>query len=122
MKHFFLLLFFLYSTCILNAQTSIEDNEEVRNYLNYLFEHLDKGRVPHGFLRDYAFELADLDIYNGAVINDSNYIDKVAYENVLRTIRSASVTTPPFFVEDILSIQNNLGSSSDCIIGVALYQ
>lgn len=122
MKHFFLLLFFLYSTCILNAQTSIEDNEEVRNYLNYLFEHLDKGRVPHGFLRDYAFELADLDIYNGAVLNDSNYIDKVAYENVLRTIRSASVTTPPFFVEDILSIQNNLGSSSDCIIGVALYQ
>ena len=41
---------------------SVEDNPEVRSWLDKMFQHLDKTKVPHGLLRDYAFELADLDI------------------------------------------------------------
>lgn len=67
---------------------SVEDNPEVRNWLDNMFQHLDKSKVPYGYLCDYAFELADLDIYNGKELNDSNYVNRTAFENLLRTMRS----------------------------------
>lgn len=101
---------------------SVEDNPEVRNWLDNMFQRLDKSKVPHGLLRDYAFELADLDVYNGKELNDSNYVNKVGYENLLRTIRSASVGTKPFIAEEVLAAQYSLGGKGKGVIGVVLYQ
>lgn len=100
----------------------VEDNREVRDWLDNMFQHLDKSKVPHGLLRDYAFELADLDIYNGGKPNDSNYVNRVAFENLLRTIRSSSVGSKPFNAEKVLADQYSLSGRGKGIMGVVLYQ
>lgn len=100
----------------------VEDNQEVRNWLDNMFQHLDKSKVPHGFLRDYAFELADLDIYNGRELNDTNYVNRIAFENLLRTIRSSSVGAKPFNVDEVLAQQYSLSERGKGIMGVILYQ
>lgn len=100
----------------------VEDTPEVRNWLDNMFQHLDKSKIPHGLLRDYAFELADLDIYNGKELNDSNYVDRVAFENLLRTVRSSSVGAKPFNAEEVLATQHSLSRRGKGIIGVVLYQ
>ena len=104
------------------AITFVEDTPEVRNWLDNMFQHLDKSKIPHGLLRDYAFELADLDIYNGKELNDSNYVDRVAFENLLRTVRSSSVGAKPFNAEEVLATQHSLSRRGKGIIGVVLYQ
>lgn len=101
---------------------SIEDSPEIRNWLDNMFQHLDKTKVPHGFLRDYAFELADLEIYNGKELNDSNYVNKVSYENLLRTIRSSALGTKPFDAEEVLATQYSFSGRGKGIMGVVLYQ
>lgn len=35
---------------------AVEENQEIRTFLDNMFEPLDKSRVPHGLLRDFAFE------------------------------------------------------------------
>ncbi len=57
----------------------VEENPEVRNYLNNMFSTLDKSKVPNGLLKDYAFDLTDLDKFTGADLNDKNYVDKEIY-------------------------------------------
>ena len=44
-------------------------------------------------------------IYNGKELNDSNYVNKVGYENLLRTIRSSAVGIKPFDAEEVLAAQ-----------------
>lgn len=119
---------FLFLTVFLLAQNvhsqEVEDNEEIRNMLNQMFDHLDKKRVPHGLLRDYAFELVDLDQYKGQ-INDSNYINRTIYENILRTVKSSSVKEPPYSsVDEILKAQYEIGKAKENlgVIGLAMFE
>ena len=44
---------------------SIEIDREWAEAINPYFEHLDKDRVPHGILQDYAMEFTDVAAYNG---------------------------------------------------------
>lgn len=101
---------------------TVEENQEIRQALNHMFEKLNKSKVPHGLLRDYAIEMVELDYYNGKALADSNYVDRVAYENILRTMRSASFTDLNFTAEQVLNDQDMAGATDKCIIGVALYQ
>lgn len=105
-----------------HVYSSTEETQDIRQWLEKMFEHLDKSKVPQGLLRDYAFEMADLDIYNGKELNDSNYVNKIAFENLLRTISSASVTPDTFDPEDILHKQNMMNQPNCGIIGIVLYQ
>ena len=82
MKNIIFLLCCIFYMSALGQSHFVEDTPEVRNWLDNMFQHLDKSKIPHGLLRDYAFELADLDIYNGKELNDSNYVDRVAFENL----------------------------------------
>ena len=66
--------------------------------------------------------MPDLDIYNGKELNDSNYVDRVAFENLLRTVRSSSVGAKPFNAEEVLATQHSLSRRGKGIIGVVLYQ
>ena len=75
---------------------NIEDNETVRTDLNAIFQNLDKSRIPTGYLRDYAFELIDFDLFNGVNMTDSNYVDATVLEMMLRSISSSAVGTKPF--------------------------
>lgn len=75
--------------CALPASgQSLEDNAEVREFLDDMFGQLDMSKVPTGLLRDYAFELVDFDRYDGKVLTDSNYVEKTTFEYLLRSIRS----------------------------------
>ena len=47
---------------------AVEENEKVRTFLDNMFGTLDKSRVPHGLLRDFAFELVDMDRFDGSKI------------------------------------------------------
>lgn len=120
MKKYIAILCCLFSLSVYSQ--SVEDNPEVRNWLNTMFQHLDKSKVPYGYLRDYAFELADLDIYNGKELNDSNYVNRTAFENLLRTVRSASVGTAPFDVNEVLAAQYTLGENNKGIMGIVAYK
>lgn len=121
MRRFILLYSFIILSVCAYSQT-VEENKEIRDALDHMFEKLDKSKVPHGLLRDFAFELAELDYYNGKELSDSNYVDRLAYENILRTMRSASFTDLNFTAEQVLNDQDLAGSTDKCAIGIALYQ
>lgn len=70
---------------------TIEENPEIRGYLDNLFAPLAKGRIPTGYLIDYAVDIIDFNDYNGTVLTDSNYVNPEVFEYMLRGIRSASV-------------------------------
>lgn len=118
-------LLFLFATILLSfnifCQTA-EENQEIRNALDHMFEKLDKSKVPHGLLRDFAFEMVELDYYNGKELTDSNYVDRLAFENILRTMRSASFIDLNFTAEQVLNDQDIAGATDKCVMGVALYQ
>lgn len=52
----------------------IEIDREWTNIINPYFEHLEKDRVPHGILLDYAMEFTDVAAYNGT-LTDSTSVD-----------------------------------------------
>jgi hypothetical protein len=47
-----------------NAQTEI--NTSFSDRMNYIFQQLEKNRVPNGLLLDYAMEFTNLSNFNGA--------------------------------------------------------
>jgi hypothetical protein len=73
-KGMLMLLAFIIPMTICSQE--LEDNDVVRADLDEMFEHLDKSQVPRGLLRDYAFELTNLDNYTGSALLDSNYVDR----------------------------------------------
>lgn len=62
----------------------------IREQLNYIFQPLEKNRVPTGFLLDYAIDLVDLTQYDGSILTDSNYVSLTTYEDILHSLHSAS--------------------------------
>lgn len=101
----------------------VEENKEVRTFLDGMFQHLEKSKVPYGLLQDYAFELVELNEFDGEEINDANYVDRQIYEFLLRSIRSSAVGTKPFGdVYDILKKQYNLGSVNTASLSAMVYR
>lgn len=109
--------------CVLPASgQSLEDNAEVREFLDDMFGQLDMSKVPTGLLRDYAFELVDFDRYDGKVLTDSNYVEKTTFEYLLRSIRSSAVGEKPFSpVNSILDDMHNVNDGS-IAVGILLYK
>jgi len=64
-----LLLIFQFTT---NAQTDI--NTSFADRMNYIFQPLEKNRVPNGLLLDYAMEFTNLSNFNGTALTDSNMV------------------------------------------------
>lgn len=85
---------------------SIDENIKIRSGINSMFEGVSKSKVPTRLLLDYAIDLVELSNYDGTSLTDSNYISLVDYENILRSIRSASVSTSKPFkkVDDIIEL------------------
>lgn len=101
---------------------NVEENPEIRSFLDNMFQNLDKTKVPHGLLKDYAFDLVELDKYAGDEIVDNNAIDRQTYEMMLRSIRSAAVGTKPFReVFDILAKQYSLGNEQTISLSAMAY-
>lgn len=101
----------------------VEENKEVRTFLDGMFQHLEKSKVPYGLLQDYAFELVELNEFDGNEITDANYVDRQIYEFLLRSIRSSAVGAKPFGdVYDILKKQYDLGSANTASLSAMAYR
>ena len=91
-KRYTVIALLLLTVCVESAaQSSIEENVVVRTSLDNMFANLDKSRVPTGYLLDYAVDLIDFTEYDGTELTDNNYANYYVLEDILRSIRSASV-------------------------------
>lgn len=91
------------------AQT-VTSNEIVRSSLDEMFEDLDKSKVPTGYLLDYAMDLVEFDRYNGMELTDSNYVTTPIFEEILLSVKSASVGSSPY--NDVDQIMTDFTTST----------
>ena len=113
----------VFSISFVYAQ-SIDENITIRSSINSMFSGIDKTKVPTQLLLDYAIDLVELSNYNGRTLTDSNYISLIDYENILRSISSACVTTSKPFdtVENIIESFTSDNNNSSIKISIALYK
>lgn len=67
-----------------------EINTGFAEQINHVFHHIEKKRVPHGLLQDYAFEFTELSAYNGIVV-DSNAVHVGTYQEIYNTLFMAQI-------------------------------
>ena len=65
-------------------------NTEWATKINQTFAGIDKNRIPHSLLRDYAMEFTDLSIYNGT-LSDTNYVSRGKLKSIYNTLVMARV-------------------------------
>ena len=120
---FALVLSIVFGISFVNAQ-NIDENATIRSSINSMFSGIDKTKVPTQLLLDYAIDLVELSNYDGRTLTDSNYISLIDYENILRSIRSASVTTSKPFrnVESIIESFTTTNDESSIKMSLAIYK
>lgn len=84
----------------------IHINNEWKNQVNPIFEGLDKTRVPHGILNDYAMEFTNVPAYNGT-LTDSTFIDPNVLGSIYKTLFMGKVTTSTQYFPTIENVANN---------------
>jgi hypothetical protein len=67
-------------------------NTEWATKINQTFVGIDKNKVPHSLLRDYAMEFTNLAAYNG-VLTDTSYVSKGTLTSIYNTLLMARVKT-----------------------------
>jgi hypothetical protein len=73
--------------------------------INRVFAGLDKSKVPHNLLKDYAMEFIDLEAYNGE-FTENNFLHRGHYVSIYNTLLMARTQTevpglvPPEQFED----------------------
>lgn len=99
-------------------------HNDLRKSLNHMFEHIDKGAVPTGLLRDYAVEDEDLDLFSGNVtLNEANICSFARYGNLLNTISSAALTKNlTKEIQESIKEFNKTKSKEILSLSVALFQ
>ena len=65
-------------------------NTEWATKINQTFAGIDKDRIPHSLLRDYAMEFTDLSNYNGT-LSDTNYVSRGSLKSIYNTLVMARV-------------------------------
>ena len=91
MKEITLFLFTLL-LCTTSGFAQVQKNTSWKNHVNSTFQGMDKVRVPHGILLDFAMEFTDITAYNGN-LTDSTAIDMTVLGNIYKTLYMGRVTT-----------------------------
>ena len=91
MKFIKLLLLFTLSSYFTNAQEvnsiSLQNvNNEYSNRMGYIFQHLEKNRIPHGILLEQSIDYIDLTHFSGQSINNNNWLDIHKYRDIYYTL------------------------------------
>ena len=92
MKNLFKILFLLLA---INAIAQQEVNTSFATQMNNMFSPLDKNRVPHGILLDFALEFTNVPAFNGT-LSDSTYVNPKVLKEIYHTLlmgRIRNVTT-----------------------------
>ncbi|WGH75363.1 T9SS type A sorting domain-containing protein [Tenacibaculum tangerinum] len=77
-------------SCMLTAQTVT--NNTWKDQINPIFQGLDKSKVPHAILLDYAMEFTNVPAYNGT-LTDSTYISTNVLGSIYKTLFMGKATT-----------------------------
>lgn len=64
------------------------DNSTFANKINRVFAGVDKTKVPHHLLKDYAMEFIDLERYNGK-LSENNFLHRGHYASIYNTLLMA---------------------------------
>lgn len=84
----------------------IQINNEWKNQVNPIFQGLDKTKIPHGILNDYALEFTNVPAYNGT-LTDSTYIDANVLGSIYKTLFMGKVTTSAQYFPTVETVANN---------------
>lgn len=101
-----------------------ENDEELRDFLDRMFVHIDKNKVQTGLLRDYAEEYEDLDIFTGSVpLTEYNAADYIKYGYLLSTIKSADlIGIISKDIETSYSANKSHNTKNTISLNIALYK
>ena len=83
------LLLCLFINNLANSQTV---STAYATQINATFANLDKSRIPHKLLVDYAMEFAELSGYNGVITNE-NIVNRGQYTSIYNTLLMSRVNT-----------------------------
>jgi hypothetical protein len=119
MKKLLLLVVILLSFLGYAQREGIEIDREWAELINPYFESLDKDRVPHGVLLDYAMEFTNVPAYNGT-LTDSTSVDINVFSNIYKTLLMGRVTPDTTFFPRMETVasqwfhhRNNLNSEEE---------
>jgi hypothetical protein len=73
----------------INIQAQVDTTYATR--VNYIFNHIDKTKIPHGLLKDAALETAELGNYNGTVLVDSTMVYYRNWDDIYLTLATAQI-------------------------------
>lgn len=96
-RSFYALIFLLLLQVSLNAQTDI--NTSFADRMNYIFQPLEKNRVPNGLLLDYAMEFTNLSNFNGLALTDSNYVMSSEFWEIYNTLYLSRIHANGFTIQ-----------------------
>ena len=104
-NHFthFLLVFALFHTILTNAQTA---NTTWKTQINNRFSGINKTKIPHHLLIDYAMEFTELSAFNGSLTTD-NLVHKGTYTSIYNTLLMARVQTSVTGLVNPTAFKNN---------------
>jgi hypothetical protein len=74
--------------------------------MNYIFQPLEKNRVPNGLLLDYAMEFTNLSNFNGLALTDSNYVMGSEFWEIYNTLYLSRIHANGFTIESPSTIDS----------------
>ncbi|MGI8583763.1 MAG: hypothetical protein ACR2KX_16310 [Chitinophagaceae bacterium] len=80
------------------AQTDI--NTSFSDRMNYIFQPLEKNRVPSGLLLDYAMEFTNLSNFDGTSLADSNMVMTSEYWEIYNTLYLSRIHPNGFTIQN----------------------
>ena len=124
MKYYYKLFTIIITTLVaanwgLFAQ-NIDAYSEIQSELGFLFENLDKSRVPTGFLLENAIDHTDLSLYDGQ-LSDNNYVDLPTFECILKTLKSSSVRNTSISSLDVNNTIRNMIENSEDVVALCMF-
>ncbi|GAB1858153.1 hypothetical protein MHTCC0001_29900 [Flavobacteriaceae bacterium MHTCC 0001] len=77
-----------------------------KDYINPIFQGLNKSNIPHAILLDYAMEFIDVPSYNGT-LTSNNYIDTKSFSNIYKTLYMGKVTSSTTYFPTMHTVAYN---------------
>lgn len=73
-----------------NVHGQTEAHTAFRTQMSNVFSSLEKNRVPHGLLLDYAYDAAELSNYKG-VLTDTNKVSRATLRDLYTTVLTSAI-------------------------------
>lgn len=76
---------FLLLLCSFGLQAQQNVSETYSDEFSEIFSGLDKNRIPHGLLLDFAMDFTNIEAYNGQ-LSDSTNLNRLSFTNIYHTM------------------------------------